>query len=110
MLGLPIDVDIDVKKLHIPFYFEHRNECVHCGAKDTLKFVDILGRETTKEINAFDHIKCIACGRTYSISWSPDESKDPGKLYPSAVDPSIKSDFQNMVSAYRIKSKGMKEL
>ena len=110
MLGLGIDVDIDIKKLSMPFYFEHKNECVHCGAKDQLVFVDVLGRETTKEINAFDHIKCKACGKKYSIMWTPDTNKEENKLYPSAVDPSIKTDFMNMVSSSRLKQQGEKNI
>ena len=110
MLGLPIDVDIDVKKVHIPFHFEQKNECVHCGAKGALAFVDAFGRTTNKEINAFDHIKCTKCGRIYSIEWKPNADKDPDKMYPSAVDPSIIKDFSNMVSKSKLRETGVREI
>ena len=62
MLGLGIDVDIDVKKVKFPIHFENKNICVHCGGQGTLIFVDKFGRESNKDIHAFDHIKCTKCG------------------------------------------------
>ena len=110
MLGLGFDVEIDIKKVHIPFHFKQKNECVHCGAKGMLTFVDIFGRAANKEINAFDHIKCANCGRMYSIQWEPDFSKDPSKMYPSAVDPNVIKDFKNLISISNIRQKGEKNL
>lgn len=110
MLNLGVDVDIDVKKVHAPVAFVHKNVCVHCGGEGTLKFVDKFGRISSKEINAFDHIKCSKCGKPYSIEWSADESRDPDKLYPTAVEPDIKKGFMNIVKASKIKDKGEKEL
>ena len=110
MLGLGIDVDIDVKNVHIPFHFEQRNECVHCGGKGTLAFIDIFGRTTDKEVNAFDHIKCTNCSRVYSIEWAPNPDKDPKKIYPSAVDPSIRRDFKNLMKRADLKESGVREI
>lgn len=107
MLNLGLNVDIDVKKVELPFYFDRKNECVSCGAKNTLTFVDKFGRESKHEIRAFDHIYCKKCGRVYSILWK----QEPGssKMYPSAVDPSISRDFMNMVNS-DIKLYGEKSL
>ena len=44
MLNLGFNVDINVKKVELPFYFDRRNECVSCGGKNTLEFVDKFGR------------------------------------------------------------------
>lgn len=109
MLNLGLDIDIDVKKVHFPIHFEHKNICVHCGDTGSLIFVDKFGRESSQEINAFDHIKCKSCGRIYSILW---ERKDSGsdKMYPSAIDPSIKREFKNLINGSEIKRAGVKEL
>lgn len=107
MLNLGVNVDIDIKKAELPFYFDRRNECVSCGAKNRLIFIDKFGRESKQEIRAFDHIKCSACGRIYSILWKKD--KDSTKMYPSAIDPSITRDFMNMVDN-DIKQNGIKEI
>lgn len=106
MLNLGLNVNIDVKKVKMPIYFEHKNQCVHCGAENSLIFIDKFGRESRAEINAFDHIKCRKCGRIYSILWQKDG--DNGKMFPSAVNPSIGRDFTNIVNN-TIKYVGKKE-
>jgi ribosomal protein L37E len=106
MLNLGLDVDINIKKVKMPFHFDRKNQCVHCGAQDSLVFIDKFGRESKAEINAFDHIKCSKCGRVYSIFWNKDEEN--GKMYPSAVNPSIARDFSNIVNN-TIKFIGVKE-
>lgn len=93
MLG--IDVNVKADKITQPVYFEHKNVCVHCGETGSLVFVDLGGRETTKEIFQFDHMKCTACGKIYSIKWSHPED-NPDIYRPSAVEFSIKRDFKNM--------------
>lgn len=108
MLNLGINVDVDIKKVELPFYFDRRNECVHCGGKNTLVFIDKFGRESRQEIRAFDHIKCSKCGRIYSILWKQDPDNH-NKMYPSAVNPSITRDFTNMINS-DIRYKGNKEL
>lgn len=107
MLNLGFDIDVDIKKVHCPFHFEKVNECVHCGGKDTLVFIDKFGHQSRKEINAFDHIKCTKCGRTYSILWQKDSNN---KMFPCAVDRSIKQEFANIVNLSKIKEKGKKDL
>ena len=109
MLNINVKVDIDVSKKQYPVYFEKRNVCVHCGAEGSLTFVDKFGRETKREIYPFDHIKCKACGREYSIMWQYD-SDNPDVMYPTAVDPSIKQEFFNLLGANTIRRKGEKSL
>jgi hypothetical protein len=96
MLNLGFDIDVDIKKVHCPFHFEKVNECVHCGGKDTLIFIDKFGHQSRKEINAFDHIKCTKCGHSYSMKWEPDEN---GDMKPSAVELDIKRQFNNLLYA-----------
>jgi ribosomal protein L37E len=105
MLGLK--VEFEISKGSMPFYFNRKNECVSCGNKNTLIFVDKFGNESNKEIRAFDHTKCKACGRIYSIKWDRDSSD--GKMYPSAVEPNLKRDFANMIDK-NIKNKGIKKI
>ena len=107
MLNLGVSIDLNVKKVEIPFYFEKKNECVSCGGKNTLVFVDKFGRESKHEIRAFDHIYCKNCGRVYSILWKQDPNSK--KMYPSAIDPSISRDFMNMVNS-DIRNNGIKYL
>lgn len=109
MLGINFNVDINVKKVSSPFYFQHKNECTRCGAKGQLIFVDRFGRECSREVNALEHIKCRACGKVYSILWEPKEN-DSDKLYPSAVDTSVAIDFKNLVSHSSIKKNANNEL
>lgn len=105
MLGLGIDVDVDVKKVKFPIYFENKNICVHCGGQGTLIFVDKFGRESNKDIHAFDHIKCTKCGRVYSILWEPD-----GKtMHPTAINPSVKAEFSNLVKHLKLSNNGEKK-
>lgn len=108
MLNIGINLNIDVNKVQYPVYFERKNICVHCGAEGELVFIDKFGRETAKEIYPFDHIKCKICGRTYSIKWQRDESN--GKMFPTAVDPSFKQEFINLLCSRKIKGQGDKTL
>lgn len=78
-----------------PFYFERKNICVHCGVEGQLVFIDRFGRETKTDVHAFDHIKCKNCGEVYSIIWNREDTSE--KMYPSAIDRSIKTDFVNIV-------------
>lgn len=103
---LKAKVNVDITNVEYPIYFERKNECVCCGAEDQLTFVNIFGRETDKEVHPFDHIKCKQCGAIYSIKW--DRDGESGKLYPSAIDPSIKNEFVNLVGNKVIKQKGEK--
>ena len=97
MLNLNTNLSVDIKHVTFPIYFRHKNTCLHCGENGTLVFVDKFGNESTKEISAFEHIRCTKCGRIYSIKWEPDENND--KVYrPSAVEFNIKQDFMNLVN------------
>lgn len=102
MLDFNINVDLQISQKEYPICFEKRNICVHCGKEGTLKFVDKFGNETRKEIHPLDHIKCNACGRHYSILWKKDQNS--GRMYPTAVDPSIKQEFVNMFINKTVKS------
>lgn len=108
MLGINLNLSIDAKRVQTPFYFQHRNECVCCGAKGSLIFVDKFGRESNKEINALDHIRCRHCGKNFSILWEPKEGTN--KMMPSAVDTSVVRDFKNLLQYGNIKKNGEKEL
>lgn len=108
MLGLNIDVNIDINKVHMPIHFDKRNICVHCGCSKSLIFIDKFGKESRMEVNAFDHIKCKNCGKIYSILWEKDEDND--KMYPSAVEPSINRDLTNLIGIKNIKNTGLKSL
>ena len=106
MLGLNT-ITVDIQKIKYPVYFEHRNVCVHCGARNSLVFVDRFGNETTKETAAFEHIKCKRCKRIYSIRWDRDEC---GNMRPSAVDFSIVTQFNNFLSNDSIANDGIRVL
>lgn len=93
MLG--IDVNIEVKDSHYPIYFDGVNECVKCGAKDSITMVDKFGVKGDVEIHPFDHMKCKECGAIYSIKWVKNEDGDG--MHPCAVDPSIAKQFGNFV-------------
>lgn len=108
MLGIACNLDIDVRKVQYPVYFEKRNVCVHCAAEGSLVFVDVFGRETNREINSFEHIKCKCCGRTYSINWKNDPANN-SKMYPVAVDPSVSQQFSNFMNMRDIKRKGVND-
>lgn len=91
MLG--IDMNIMFRNIQFPIYFDYQknNQCVHCGAQNTLTMVDKFGKPTREEIYPFDHIKCQNCGQKYTIKWV-DEG---GLKYPYAADPSIARQFTN---------------
>ena len=109
MLGLPIEVHIDIEHKRFPLHFEHKNTCIHCGANGSLVFVDKFGNTSTKETsNAFEHIRCEKCGRIYSMKWEPMEN-DPNVYKPSAVEFNIKQDFKNLIDA-NIYHRGEKSL
>jgi ribosomal protein L37E len=95
-LSLDVNLDVDIKHARFPVYFKHKNTCIHCGADGQLVFVDKFGRETTKELTAFEHIKCRACGRIYSMRWEPDEN-DASVYRPSAVEFNVKKDLENLI-------------
>lgn len=94
MLGINIDTKISItnnKKKHYPLVFS-TNVCTVCGAEGTLQVIDKFGNVTTKEIHAFDHIKCSKCGALYGIKWDKD---DTNHMSPLAVDPGLKDRFFN---------------
>ena len=107
MLGLNMEVEIDIKKPKFPVYFKNKNICIHCGAVSSLIFVNGFGRATNKKsIDAFDHMKCTNCNRIYSILWEADENNE---LKPSAVEYNIGREFSNFMNSY-IKEHGNKSL
>lgn len=109
MLNIGInDININISKTQYPVYFEKKNICVHCGAENSLIFVDKFGKETNQEIHPFDHIKCRKCGSIYSILWQRD--KNNGKMFPIPVDPNLKLEFINILNKNNIKSDGNKIL
>lgn len=108
MLGINLNLSVDVKKVSSPIYFQHKNECTRCGSKGKLVFVDRFGRECRREINALEHIKCTNCGKLFSILWEPKEGTD--KMMPSAIDTSISTDFMNLVNYKNIKNHGENKL
>jgi hypothetical protein len=108
MLGLNVKLDVDVKKVTLPFTFVGKNRCVHCGGENCLEFVDKFGNRSKKEINAFDHIICNKCKRFYSIRWTNEEGST--NMVPSAVNPSITRDLTNLFNIKEIRANGDKTL
>lgn len=103
-----IDLKVEANKTTLPFYFDRKNECVKCGAVNSLVFIDKFGRESRgQEIRAFDHIKCKNCGRIYGIKWTKDQNSD--KMYPSAVDLNVIGDFTNLIN-FNVKENGVKKI
>ena len=98
MLG--INVNIEVKDIVYPIYFDGINQCVHCGSKDTLELIDKFGHKTREVIHPLDHIRCSKCGRVYSIKWIRNE--DTNKMHPCAVTPSIAQQFSNCIKSNSI--------
>ena len=99
MFNIGMNIDFKVDPIEYPIKFTKGNICVHCGKTGTLKCVDSFGRETKKgnEIYPFEHIKCEACGRVYSIEWIPDPD-NPGQMRPVPVNPSLKQQFLNSIA------------
>lgn len=108
MLGINMNVDIDVKKVVSPIYFQHRNECTRCGAKGQLVFVDKYGNECNREVHALEHIRCRKCGKVFSILWERKEGT--GKMMPSAIDTNIAIDFNNLLNYCNLSRNGDKKL
>ena len=108
MINLDVNVDIKLREIHYPLYFERKNICVACGANKALKFINIFGKEASKDIHPFQSIRCSNCGAVYSILWSRDDIN--GMFYPSAVDPSIKRDFVNLYKSTFTKKNLIKEM
>lgn len=104
--ALGLNIDVDVNKVRMPFYFKRKNECINCAGVNTLVFIDAFGRESRDEIRAFDHIKCKQCGKLYGIKWEKEENSD--KMFPSAVDLDPLQDFKNMINS-NVKQNGVKE-
>lgn len=96
MLNIDTSVYIDENEHSIPFYFDRKNECIKCGGKNTLRFIDKFDRETRDQIRPFDHIRCIKCNSEYSIIWNKDDNS--AKMYPSINTKNICRDFRNLVN------------
>lgn len=103
MLNLNVEVNIKATKPKIPIKLIGVNKCLHCGADGTLQKVDIFGRPQKQEIYPLDHIKCSACGYTYSIEWKDDGE---GKLIPVPVNESIKQEIINTMGYLKIRKNG----
>ena len=106
---LNFKVNVQAEKIEYPIYFEKKNTCIHCGKEGSLVLIDAFGRETKQEIHPFDHIKCTACGRKYSIKWNIDESNN-SKMYPVAVEREIKQEFINLIKYPFIKDEGVSKV
>ena len=105
MLDIKCNVNFDVKKVSSPIYFDGKNICTHCGASNSLEFIDKWGKVNREEIKAFDHIRCANCGKIYSILWK--KRPNSSKMYPSAIDTNIFKDFMNIINS-DIKNNGEK--
>ena len=106
---LKVNVDVNLTKIEYPIYFDKQNKCVACGDIGSLTFVNVFGKECDidQEVHAFDHIKCKSCGAIYSMKW--DKDRESGKLIPTAIDPSIKNEFVNLIMKNKIKENGEKK-
>lgn len=101
MLGLNMNVDIDVKHAIFPVYFKNKNICIHCGSNKSLIFVNAFGKKVhNNSVDTFSHLKCTNCGRTYSILWEPD---DEGTMKPSAVEYNVGKEFMNFIKPNKYK-------
>lgn len=108
MLNLKVNIDVDVNKKIYPISFVKKNVCIHCGAENSIIFVDKFGNETRNEIHPFDHMKCRSCNRSYSIKWERDDNSN--KMYPVPVELGIKQEFLNLVTLPIIKKNGEKQI
>lgn len=108
MLNIGVKVNVDIKDVKYPVYFEGKNICAHCGAEGSLVLVDKFGNETRREIHPFDHIKCRACGRVFSIKWVKDPTNN--KLIPCAVSPCIKQEFVNFINLNKNKTQNIGDI
>ena len=104
MLNLNVEVNINADRgLRFPIKLIGINQCLHCGAKGTLKKVDIFGRESKQDIYPLDHITCTNCNYDYSIEWKDNGS---GELIPVPVNPSIKREILNTMNYLKIRKSG----
>lgn len=103
MLNLNVEVNINAKFPKIPIKLKGVNQCLHCGATDSLEKVNIFGKVTKQEIYPLDHIKCNKCGYDYSIQW---EDNGKGELIPVPVSPSLKQEAINTMGYFKIRKNG----
>lgn len=106
MLNFSVDVNLNIDRIQYPVLFDKKNICLHCATEGSLVFVDKFGKETSKEIFPFDHLKCKKCGRRFSILWQSDP--DTKKMYPSAVEYNIKQEFVNLIGNKKLKGNAEK--
>ena len=102
---LDISVNVDVKKITYPILFDN-NTCVQCGARGSLRFIDIFGRTTNQEIQPLERIQCMKCGAKYGIKWKPEG----GNLIPQPTDYGADVMFTNLINHRKIKKLGNKQL
>ena len=77
-----------------PVWFDNKNICVHCGAENSLFFLDKFGKKTKNSIYPLVGYKCSKCDAEYKIYW---QKGDNGKYYPSPIDPDIIDNYVDMV-------------
>ena len=109
MLNINVDISFNKKKERFPVHLIGENLCLHCGAKNTLKKMDIFGNESKQEIYPLDHIVCSRCGYEYSIKWTEDP-QGSGKLIPVPVSRSIKQEAVNTMHYLNIRNNGESEI
>ena len=109
MLNINVDISFHKKdNLRFPIHLVGVNQCLHCGAKDTLEKIDIFGNVSKQEIYPLDRIKCRKCGYEYSIKWNKVEGSS--NLIPVPVNRSIKQEVVNTINYFNIKKNGNPEI
>lgn len=107
MLNLNVDIKINTGRPRMPLIIVGKNQCIHCASEGTLEKIDIFGNTSKQEIYPLEHIRCKACGYTYSIKW---EDNGKGELIPVPVNPSIKQEIVNTMNYLKIRKNGKKEI
>lgn len=75
------------------------NICVHCGKKNTLRFVDKYNNLSKDPIYPSIKIKCIDCDTGYFIRWIPDEN-DKDKMISITCSDNVKEVFEKDIIKY----------
>lgn len=89
-----------MKNVIYPLYFE-TNECIHCGAKNLLIYVDNRGITTRHPVYPVEYIKCLKCGTEYVPKWIMNENN---KMIASCTGNSSIKDFEKKIISYSIEN------
>ncbi len=79
-------------------FITKENFCIHCGAKNSLIYKDLHGKDYNQLLYPIMFAECSKCKHIYFMKWTKDESSD--EMIPFYDEENIIEDFSKDIIQY----------